>query len=103
MQAAADANDSAVSSITAAELYQGAARSFDLVTGTRDVASFLASVNVFPVELAIAQHYAVLKAQLQAAGQVLANFDLLIAATALVHGHTLVTHNTRHFARIPDL
>ncbi len=32
-----------------------------------------------------------------------ASIDLLIAATALVHDLTLVTHNTKDFARIPDL
>ena len=31
------------------------------------------------------------------------NSDLLIAATALVHGLTLVTHNTRHFQNVPNL
>jgi len=29
--------------------------------------------------------------------------DLLIAATALTHGLTLVTRNVRHFQRVPDL
>jgi predicted nucleic acid-binding protein len=29
--------------------------------------------------------------------------DLFIAATALVHDLTLVTHNTRHFQNVPDL
>jgi predicted nucleic acid-binding protein len=29
--------------------------------------------------------------------------DLFIAATALVHGLTLVTHNTRHFQNLPGL
>ena len=29
--------------------------------------------------------------------------DLLIAATALVHNLTLVTHNVRDFANVPDL
>ena len=29
--------------------------------------------------------------------------DLFIAATALEHDYTLVTHNTRHFSRIPGL
>ena len=29
--------------------------------------------------------------------------DLFIAATALVNDYTLVTHNTRHFSRIPGL
>lgn len=29
--------------------------------------------------------------------------DVMIAATALVHGLILVTHNVRHFENIPDL
>jgi tRNA(fMet)-specific endonuclease VapC len=27
----------------------------------------------------------------------------MIATTAIVHGLTLVTHNTRHFVRVPGL
>jgi tRNA(fMet)-specific endonuclease VapC len=33
----------------------------------------------------------------------IADFDLAIAATALAHGLTMVTHNTRHFNRVPGL
>ncbi|HEX8350860.1 MAG TPA: hypothetical protein VF598_12930 [Hymenobacter sp.] len=31
------------------------------------------------------------------------SFDLLIGGTALTHGLTLVTHNTRHFADMPGI
>ena len=33
-------------------------------------------------------------------GQIIADFDILIAATALHHDLTLLTRNTRHFDRI---
>ena len=36
-------------------------------------------------------------------GQFTPEMDLLIAATTLVHGLTLVTHNVRDFASIPHL
>lgn len=36
-------------------------------------------------------------------GQLIPDFDLLIASTALQHDLTLLTRNTRHFARIPNL
>ncbi len=36
-------------------------------------------------------------------GQLIGNPDLLIAATALYHNLTLLTHNTRHFSRISGL
>jgi tRNA(fMet)-specific endonuclease VapC len=36
-------------------------------------------------------------------GDLIPDADLLIAATALTRGMTLVTHNTQHFSRIPGL
>ena len=36
-------------------------------------------------------------------GQPLPDFDLLIASVALVENRILVTNNTRHYQRIPDL
>jgi tRNA(fMet)-specific endonuclease VapC len=93
----------AASSITAAELYHGAQRSADPVRRVQEVASLLSGITVLPVDEAIAARFGELKASLQAAGTVIADFDLLIAATALVHNLRLVTHNTRHLARIPGL
>jgi tRNA(fMet)-specific endonuclease VapC len=93
----------AISSITAAELYFGAANSSDPPARTREVAALLTRLSVIPVDEAVAAGFGVLKAQLRAAGQIIPDFDLLIAATAFAHGRTVVTHNTRHFARIPGL
>lgn len=93
----------AVSSITAAELYYGAARSSNPPLQTGEVSHFLQGLEVIPVDEAVAARFGTLKAGLRATGQVVADFDLLIAATALVHGRDLVTHNTRHFARIIGL
>lgn len=47
--------------------------------------------------------YARIKVELESQGKRLDNFDLLIAATAITSDLTLVTHNTRHFERIPEL
>lgn len=41
--------------------------------------------------------------QLRSAGVLIDDADLLIAATAVRHGATLVTRNTTHFQRIPGL
>lgn len=89
--------------MSVAELYHGAFRATNSAGARQDVAALLSFVDSIPVDDAVARAFASLKAQLQAAGNSIPDFDLLIAATALVHGHILVTHNTRHFARIPGL
>lgn len=40
---------------------------------------------------------------LQQIGKPAGDMDVLIAATALVYGHPLVTRNRRHFRHIPHL
>jgi tRNA(fMet)-specific endonuclease VapC len=44
-----------------------------------------------------------LRASLSAAGRPIGPNDLLIAATALAHNLTLVTHDLREFSRITGL
>ena len=43
------------------------------------------------------------RVQLERRGESIDDFDLLIAATALTAGYTLVTHNLKHFDRIEGL
>lgn len=47
--------------------------------------------------------YAFEKVRLRQMGRPVDDFDLMIGSTALVHGLTLVTRNTRHFADITNL
>jgi tRNA(fMet)-specific endonuclease VapC len=42
-------------------------------------------------------------AHLRRIGRPAGDLDVLIAATAMAHGHTLVTRNASHFANIPYL
>jgi tRNA(fMet)-specific endonuclease VapC len=44
-----------------------------------------------------------LRSDLERRGRPIQTEDLLIAATALVRGYTVVTHNVRHFSPIPGL
>jgi tRNA(fMet)-specific endonuclease VapC len=50
-----------------------------------------------------ADRYGEIAARLQQTGQPIGVMDTLIAAHALVTDLILVTHNTRHFERIPGL
>jgi tRNA(fMet)-specific endonuclease VapC len=60
-------------------------------------------VQLLAVDDAVAQKAGEVGAYLLDHGQTVATPDLLIAATALVRGLTLVTHNTQDFATIPGL
>ncbi len=50
-----------------------------------------------------ADHYGEIAAQLHKTGQPIGEMDTLIAAHALAANLILVTHNTRHFERVPGL
>ena len=68
--------------------------------------AFERMVQTLPVidfDLDAAEHGAAIRAHLESRGTPIGLADLFIAATARRHGCTLVTHNTREFARVPDL
>ncbi len=58
---------------------------------------------VLPVDKSVADVYGRIRNQLESVGRPHTDFDLLIAATAIVHDLTLVTCNVRHFQDIPGL
>jgi len=55
-----------------------------------------------PVQ-ALATHYAAIRAGLEIAGEGIADNDLWIAAHGRALAMTVVTNNTKHFGRVPDL
>jgi tRNA(fMet)-specific endonuclease VapC len=92
-----------ISSITRAELLYGARRSARVAENLRLLAAFFAPLVSLPFDDACAEHYGALRASLAAAGRPIGPNDLLIAATALAHDLTLVTHNLREFSRVTGL
>jgi tRNA(fMet)-specific endonuclease VapC len=51
----------------------------------------------------VVQIFGIIRAQLFDKGSVVPGMDMMIAATALMHNLSLVTHNIRHFEKIPGL
>ena len=92
-----------VSAITAGELYSWTLRSKAPPDRLQALQQFLMGVAIMPVDLEVSYQFGVLRANLLDRGQPRMSTDLFIAATALIHGLTLVTHNARHFQNIPGL
>ena len=93
----------AVCSVVRSELMFGAARSRDPVRERSVVEAFLAPMSSLPFDDAAADRYAAIRLNLERQGMRIGAYDLQIAAIALCHGLTLVTHNTQEFSRVPDL
>ncbi len=91
----------AISEITLAELLYGAYKG-GYERHSHEVRFVKEHFKVIPISDSVIK-YAQLRTQLEADGVRLDNFDLLIAATAITEGFTLVTHNKKHFDRIPGL
>ena len=86
-----------------AELAFGAAGSHDPTSTLAKLATFLAPFTSLPFDDSCADTYGRVRAQLERAGTPIGPNDLMIAAIAITHGLTHVTHNTREFERIPGL
>ena len=92
------------SAIVVAELFAGAFRSSAKARHLENIRQrVLPSLTVLPFDETVAETYGRIRAELERRGQRLAEADLQIAATALVHGCVLVTGNVRHFTRVPGL
>ena len=97
------ASEIRVSSVTRAELLYGARHSARVAENLRVLTAFFAPLVSVPFDDACAEEYGGIRASLAAAGRPIGPNDMLIAATALAHDLTLVTHNLREFSRIPAL
>lgn len=89
--------------ITLGELLYGVAKRAGPTHAER-VRDLIASAGtVLPFDDIAAERYGALRAELERDGRRLAEPDLRIASISLARDLTLVTANTRHFARVPGL
>ncbi len=95
--------DVVVPAIVKAELLLGAAKSTSPRKAAKAVTQLLLPLTVVPFCEEAAVAYAKLRCKLETRGTLIGPNDLIIAATVLAHGGTLVTHNTREFKRVAGL
>ncbi|WP_439817187.1 type II toxin-antitoxin system VapC family toxin [Zavarzinia sp. CC-PAN008] len=70
---------------------------------TAEVEGLLTCLDVLPLERPVDEIYGRLRAGLEAQGQVIGDYDFLIAAHAMARDLVLVSANVREFSRVPDL
>ncbi|HEX5444007.1 MAG TPA: type II toxin-antitoxin system VapC family toxin, partial [Pirellulales bacterium] len=92
-----------VSTITIYELYTGVEKCADPTRERSKVSRLLASINELTFDSRAAKEAANLRAQLEAQGQMIGPYDVLLAGHAKTAALRLVTHNTAEFARVPGL
>jgi tRNA(fMet)-specific endonuclease VapC len=89
--------------VALAELYEGIYYSRNPAQSEQKLNDFLESVTVVGIDEKTAQIFGRERGRLRAAGMLIGDMDLLIAATALQHNLTLLTNNRSHFERIEGL
>lgn len=86
-----------------AELYVGMSRCGHPEEDEKAVQTLLSRFEILEFTDAAARLFAFSTRFLQQIGKPAGTMDVLIAATAMAYGHTLITRNTQHFRHIPLL
>lgn len=86
-------DDVGIPTVVLAELYYGAEHSQRREQNVAKVVELRRAMQVLPLTEEIARRFGALRAALRPRGIVKSDFDLVIAATALEHGATLVSHD----------
>ncbi|MCL2084101.1 MAG: PIN domain-containing protein [Oscillospiraceae bacterium] len=92
-----------IPAMVAAELRLGAEKSARREYNSERLERFLSLYEIVPFDDDAAKSYAKLRAELERSGQVIGANDMVIAATVLSGGGTLITRNTDEFSRITEL
>jgi tRNA(fMet)-specific endonuclease VapC len=93
----------AITAITVGELAHGAHRSDNIQHNLKAVDDLLGLTIQLNFDAEAGRIFGELKAKLEIAGNIIEDLDLQIASIALRHDAPLVTHNQRHFKRVPNL
>ncbi len=90
-------------SVVKAELFFGALKSARPKQNLKKLERFLSAFDSLPFDDHAARIYGRIRARLEKVGRTIGPNDFLIAAIALAHRTTLVTHNTGEFSRLKNL
>ncbi|MBI5750336.1 MAG: PIN domain-containing protein [Nitrospinae bacterium] len=89
--------------ITVAELYHGAFYSEKIKDNLETIEKFVRVIKPLPITKNSAKKFGRIKSILKVRGEIIDNFDILIASIVFDNNGILVTNNTEHFNRIGKL
>jgi tRNA(fMet)-specific endonuclease VapC len=94
-----------VAAITVAELWHGVERASAVHKAARKayLQAILEVLPVIPYTEHTAYEHARIWAELDSSGKMIGYYDVIVAATALERGSSVVTFNKKHFAQIKGL
>jgi tRNA(fMet)-specific endonuclease VapC len=94
-----------IAAITVAELWHGVERASGThrIKRERYLSTVLQSLPIVPYTEQTAYEHARIWAELEASGNMIGFYDLIVGATALERGSQVATFNNRHFAQIRGL
>lgn len=94
-----------LAAITIAELWHGVERATGAHRIRREkyLQNLVSSLPIIPYTEEIAYEHARIWAQLEAAGNMIDQYDLIVAATALHRGSDVASYNRKHFSLISGL
>ena len=95
--------DRYLSCITLGEIYHGIYLSARVQRNLSRYRAFFKKVKIFPKNHSVAEHFGLIKADLQRRGLLIEDHDIWIASHALAHNATVASGNENHFNRIQGL
>jgi tRNA(fMet)-specific endonuclease VapC len=96
-------NKIAIPTVVLFELYVGIAKSQNPKPRQQLLDNLVSQIVILPFDQQASKCAALIRAQLEKAGNPIGPIDTLIAGTAKSQGATLVTHNVKEFSRIDEL
>ena len=92
-----------VSMISIAEIYEGIVDAKDKEQIEKSLDDFLEGVIILNLNEDICRKFGKIRNDMRKRGEMIGDFDILIASTAIVHGLKLITGNKAHFTRIKEV
>ena len=93
----------AISAMTYGEVWEGIEANPARTDAIDTLDDIVGPLRVLDIDVPTMHIYGRIRVHLRKHGEIIGTPDILIASTAIEHKLTLVTRNTRHFGRIPNL